>query len=182
MTTEDDFNKAYDSYADALFRHCMFRLSHCERALELVQDTFMKAWDTAQRGDKIKNWRAMLYKYLNNLIIDEYRKKKQSSLEHLLEQDGISEGTFTELNSGSLNKEIDRLDAELDAIVLHNAMSKLKDNYKKVLILRYIDGLRVKEVAHILQESQNAVSVRINRAIKKLEQVLLEGGHKIQLI
>ncbi len=182
MTTQDAFNKAYDDYADALFRHCMFRLSHRERAIELVQDTFMKAWDTAQKGEKIKNWRALLYKYLNNLIIDEYRKKKQSSLDNLLEQDGISEGTFTELNSGSLSKEIDRVSAELDAIALHNAINKLKDNYRKVIILRFIDGLKVKEVAQILQESQNSVSVRINRAIKKLEQILTEGGHKIQLV
>ncbi len=182
MRTEDAFNKAYDDYADALFRHCMFRLSHRERALELVQDTFMKAWDTAQSGEKIKNWRALLYKYLNNLIIDEYRKKKQSSLDNLLEQDGISEDTFTELNSGSLKSEIDRVSAELDAIALHNAINKLKDNYRRVIILRFIDGLKVKEVAQILQESQNSVSVRINRATKKLEQILVEGGHKIQLV
>jgi len=180
MTTEDAFNKAYDDYADALFRHCMFRLSHRERALELVQDTFMKAWNTVQKGTKIKNWRALLYRYLNNLIIDEYRKKKQTSLEGLLEKDGVSEGTFSELNSGSLKAEIDRVDNELEAIALHNALGKLQDNYKQVIILRYIDGLRVKEVAHILKETQNVVSVRLSRALKKLEQVLRDGGHNIQ--
>ncbi len=182
MTVEDAFNKAYDDYADALFRHCMFRLSHRERALELVQDTFMKAWDTAQKGEGVKNWRALLYRYLNNLIVDEYRKKKQSSLEHLLEQDGVSEDSFDELNAGSLSAEIDRLDTELSAIALHNALGQLKDNYKKVLILRYIDGLRVKEIAHILQESQNVVSVRINRALQSLKKILQESGHaQIQL-
>jgi len=181
MTNEDAFNKAYDDYADALFRHCIFRLSHRERALELVQDTFMKAWDTAQSGVVIKNWRALLYKYLNNLIIDEYRKKKHSSLDNILEQDGVNEGSFDELKNGSLQNEVARLDAELDAIALHNALGKLKDNYKRVLLLRYIDGLKVKEVALILQESQNAVSVRINRALKKLEEVLKAGGHNIQL-
>ncbi len=181
MTVEDEFNKAYDDYADALFRHCMFRLSHRERVLELVQDTFMKAWDTAQKGQKIKNWRALLYKYLNNLIIDEYRKKKQLSLDGLLEQEGVSEGTFNELNAGSLNTEIDRVSAELEAIALHSALGKLKDNHKQVLLLRYIDGLKIKEVAHILQESQNVVSVRVNRALKKLEQVLRDSGHDIQI-
>lgn len=182
MTVESTFNKAYDDYADALFRHCMFRLSHRERALELVQETFMKAWDIAQKGERVKNWRALLYRYLNNLIIDEYRKKKQMSLDHLLEQDGVSESSFDELNAGSLNTEIDRLDTELNAIVLHSALGQIKDNYKKVLIMRYIDGLKVKEIAKILQESQNVVSVRINRALQSLKKVLQESGHtKIQL-
>jgi RNA polymerase sigma-70 factor (ECF subfamily) len=181
MTTEEAFNKAYDDYADALFRHCMFRLSHRERALELVQETFMKAWDTAQKGEKVKNWRALLYKYLNNLIIDEYRKKKQHSLEYLLDQDGVNEGTFDELNAGSLNAEIKRVDTELEAIALHNALGKLQDNYRRVIILRYIDGLKVKEVSKILHESQNVVSVRINRALKKLEKALRDAGHDIQI-
>ena len=140
----------------------------------------MKVWDTAYKGTTIKNWRAILYRYLNNLIIDEYRKKKQISLDGLLEQDGVTEGTFNELNAGSLRTEIDRIDNDLEAIALHNALNRLQDNYKRVILLRYIDGLRIKEIAHILKETQNVVSVRLNRALKKLEKTLRDAGHTIQ--
>lgn len=40
---EGEFMKAHDAYADALFRHCYFRLYDRERAKDLVQDAFMKA-------------------------------------------------------------------------------------------------------------------------------------------
>ncbi len=168
-TPEEVFTKAYDEYADALFRHCTFRLSHRERALELVQDTFMKTWDVVRKGEKVQNIRALLYQVLNNLIIDEYRKKKQVSLDGLLEQEGVSEGTFSDLQTGSLADTSHMLDTERTAVRVRAQLSELKDNYRQVLILRYIDGLRVQEIAKVLGESQNAISVRINRALKKME-------------
>ncbi len=169
---EDAFNKAYDDYADALFRHCVFRLSNRERALELVQDTFMKTWDTASKGTEIRNWRALLYRTLNNLIIDEYRKKKQVSLDKILSQDNVSEGNFADLKTGSLSEISNELDAVTDTETVHAALKELRDNYKQVLILRYIDGLRIKEIATVLNESQNVISVRINRALKKVKIIL----------
>lgn len=168
-TTEEVFTEAYDEYADALFRHCTFRLSHRERALELVQDTFMKTWDTLQKGTKVQNIRALLYRILNNLIIDEYRKKKQASLDDLLEQEGVNEGTFSNLQTGSLADTSHMLDTERTALQVRAQLSRLKDNYRQVLILRYIDGLRIQEIAKVLGESENVISVRINRALKKME-------------
>ena len=178
-TTEEIFNTAYDEYADALFRHAAFRLSHHERALELVQDTFMKAWDVLQKGTKVKNIRALLYRILNNLIIDEYRKKKQESLDGLLEKDGVSEGSFAELQSSSLSDMVQGLDLKRSARYVHAALSKLQENYRQVLIMRYIDELKIKEIARILSESQNVISVRINRALKKLREILI--GNKALL-
>ncbi len=175
MTVEDAFNKAYDDYADALFRHCMFRLSHRERALELVQEAFMKTWDTAQKGERIKNWRALLYRYLNNLIIDEYRKKKQESLDSILDKEGVSEANFADLKTNSLEEVITLLDSKQIAKHLNMELYKLQDNYKRVLILRYIDGLRIKEIAKILKETENTVSVHLNRALKKLKSNLLNN-------
>ena len=74
------FTKAYDELSDAIFRHCWFRIGDRERAKDLMQETFTKSWQYISRGEKVDNLKAFLYRVANNLIIDEYRKKKELSL------------------------------------------------------------------------------------------------------
>src|SRR5438045_2414242 len=87
MTTElkqQEFLKAYDEYADAIFKHCYFRVSSRTKAEDLTQETFMKAWHYFAEGSVIENVKALLYRIATNLIIDEYRRKKEESLENLM--------------------------------------------------------------------------------------------------
>jgi RNA polymerase sigma factor (sigma-70 family) len=54
------------------------------------------------------------------------------------------------------------------------AIEKLDPIYKDVLIFRYIDNLLPREIAEILGESENVVSVRLNRGIKKIREIFNE--------
>ena len=51
-------------------------------------------------------------------------------------------------------------------------LGELPDNQKQVIVMRYVDELPPAEIAYILGESANAVSVRINQATKKIRQIL----------
>lgn len=175
MKVEEAFTQAYEENADTLFRHCYFRVSSRERALELTQEAFMKTWDTISKGKEVQNYRAFLFRVLNNLIIDEYRKKKSFSLDALLEKDGISEGSFEDLRSGGLDENIERIEIGFQVEQLEIALKELPESYKDVIIMRFINELRPKEIANILGESENAVSVRINRGIKKLHVILKDN-------
>src|ERR1044071_643544 len=84
--TENEFLAAYDSYSQALYKHCFFRVYSAAKAEELVQDTFMKTWDYIRKGHKVENLKAFLYKTANNLIIDYSRKKRDVSLEQQLDE------------------------------------------------------------------------------------------------
>src|ERR1035437_6469342 len=53
---------------------------------DLVQETFLKTWSYVIKGGKIHNLKAFLYHVLNNLIVDQYRKRKTSSLDVLVEK------------------------------------------------------------------------------------------------
>lgn len=173
MDRRDAFAKSYEDHSDALFRHCYFRVSSRERALELVQDTFMKAWDKVASGEEIKNHRAFLFRVLNNLIIDEYRKKKSTSLDALLEgEDGLDEGNFSDLTTGSRHESEHAADIRFQSDDLAQALEALPEQYRSVVVMRYIDELRPKEIAELLGESENVVSVRLNRGIKKLQHSL----------
>jgi RNA polymerase sigma-70 factor (ECF subfamily) len=70
--------------------------------------------------------------------------------------------------SNTMETAIERFDGKR-AIV---ALQTLPDVYKEALSLRYVEGLTPKEIADIVGESENAVSVRIHRGLKKLKLIL----------
>jgi len=168
MTTaggyEEQFLAAYDEYSDALFRHAKLRINDRERALDVVHDTFTKVWSYVRQGYEIKSFRPFLYKVLNNLIIDEYRKKKEQSLDALLEQEGVDEGSFDDLSENS----VEALAATIDGRKAFEMLSDIPDTYREVLILRFVDGLGPKEISELIEEKENVISVRIHRGLKLL--------------
>jgi len=161
----DIFTEAFEAHADELFRHASMRLSDRERAVELVQDSFVRAFEYVRRGGTIEDMRPFLYRTLRNLIIDEYRKHKTVSLEGLLGEDESSVETLLPTDdSNTLESAMDRIEA---ARVLE-LVSQLPELYKEAILLRFVEGLSLKEIAQALGESENVVSVRVHRALKKL--------------
>lgn len=166
---EEEFLAAYNEHSDALFRHAFFRLSDRERALDLTQDTFIKAWDYVRGGGNIQNAKAFLFRILNNLIIDEYRRVKSESLDKKLEDNPAYEATFAEGSIWEVEDEIDEHDL-IDKV--RGAIGTLSPEYKTVVTMRYIDGFSPKEIARMIGSTENAVSVRIHRAVAKLKEQL----------
>lgn len=164
MTSEKEFTQAYEQFRDAIFRHCYFRVSSRELAVDLMQQTFLRAWQSMVKGEKIENIRAFLYRIANNLVIDETRKhaiRHVSSLD-TLEAIGREPGhdprtqLHTQIEGARIRPYLDQLDAD----------------DRDLLILRYIDDLSPKEIGSILQETPNVISVRLNRALKKFRSLL----------
>ncbi len=170
-SNEQKFSEAFELYSDELFRHASIRLSDRERALELTQEAFMKTWEYAQK-EEVREFRPFLYRTLRHLIIDEYRKHKTLSLEGMLEN-SENEDLESILPAGeeeALENAINRLDGKA-------ALEKLKelpDAYREVLIYRFVNGFTIKEIAEQLSESENVVSVRIHRGLKKMRTMLEE--------
>ncbi len=165
---EERFLKAFEDYSDALFRHAVMRLSDRERAVELVHDTFTKAWGYVREGNVIETYRPFLYKILGNLIIDEYRRRRTESLDAILEDEGMDTGRFGELQGGSLEESLAALDAKLIIV----AMEELPPIYREALTLRFVDGLGPKEIAVLIEETENVVSVRLNRGLAMLRDIV----------
>ena len=77
---------AHADFEKDLTRHAQFRASDAMVCEDLVQDTFMKTWVYLVKAGKIDLMKPFLYHILNCLIIDEYRKKKSTSLDVLLDK------------------------------------------------------------------------------------------------
>ncbi len=173
--TESAYLEAYEHYADALFRHAAFRISNRERALDLVQDAFLKTWDYVQGGGVVEQYKAFLYRALNNLIIDEYRKKKSSSLDEILENDtGAMEARLSE---GSVRETEESFDEVRMLAEIRAHIPELPDTYRDVITMRYIDGLSPKEISTMIGISENVVSVRIHRGTHKLRELCKPSLH-----
>jgi RNA polymerase sigma-70 factor (ECF subfamily) len=163
---EARFLAAFTEYNDALFRHASLRISNREKAVDLVHDTYTKVWSYIRNGYEIDNFRPFLYKVLNNLIIDEYRKKKEASLDALLEIDGVDEGSFEELSESS----VETLSATIDGQKAFAHLDHLPPQYKEVIILRFVDQLGPREISELIEESENVISVRIHRGLRLLRE------------
>jgi RNA polymerase sigma factor (sigma-70 family) len=167
---EETFLAAFNAHSDALFRHAFFRLSDRERALDLVQDAFIRAWDYVRGGGDVKTPKSFLFRILNNLIIDEYRRAKAESLDKKLEDNPAWEAAFAEGSVWEVEEEIDEADLVQK---VRNAITELPEEDRTVVTMRYIDGFSPKEISRILgSTTENAVSVRIHRAVAKLKTQL----------
>lgn len=163
---EDRFLKAFEDYSDALFRHASIRVSDRERAIDLVHDTFTKVWSYIRSGHEIEAYRSFLYKVLNNLIIDSYRKQREVSLDALFEIEGVDEGSFSELSENS----VEALAATIDGRKAFELLKDLPDVYREVITFRFIDGLGPREISELIEETENVVSVRLYRGLKMLRE------------
>lgn len=157
----DEFLRAYDKMADPLFRHCYFRVYDREKARDLVQDTFTRAWNYVTEGKSIANMRAFLYKIANNLIIDHARKRKESSLEELQDQG------FQRADDNH-----EQMVRGIEAKAAIRMLQALEPDARDIVVMRYIDDMSPKEIAAILDVNENAVSVRLHRAIKRLRSAM----------
>lgn len=176
QTPTEIFTESYKANADAIFRHILFRLGgDRERARELLQETFCRAWGAIAKregsGREIENLRAYFYRIAHNLIVDEYGKTKTISLDALAESNVGGEGGSGEYDLADESAQANTM-ARVESAELCRAMSKLPADYRQVITMRYIDDLGPNQIAQIIGESANVISVRLNRATAALRKIL----------
>lgn len=163
---------AHRNFEKGLNVRAFFKVGDHELGEDLVQDTFLKTWKYLVQGGKVEVMKAFLYHVLNHLIVDQYRKHKTSSLDVLLEKgfdpsaDGSHGGDGG--NGGgesSTNKLMNMLDGKA-AILL---IARLPVKYQKVMRMRFIQDLTLKEMSLITGQTANAMAVQVHRGIEKLK-------------
>lgn len=163
---EEKFLKDYETYNDAIFRHLLFKGDNRELAKDLTQDTFIKTWKYLCEGKQVDNMKAFLYRVAGNLLIDESRRKKAESLDRIMEE----VPQFSPVDETQISLE----DQALQKEVLET-FSKLDEEDREIMTMRFIDGLEPREIAQILEITPNHVSVKLTRATRSLQAILLKG-------
>jgi RNA polymerase sigma-70 factor (ECF subfamily) len=146
-----------------------FAISLCgshDRADDLVQDTLMRAWKNVDRFEPGTNLNAWLFTILRNLFHSEYRKRKRE----VEDPDGLHAGRLaTRPEQG----------ARLDFEDFQRALTKLQPDQREALLLVGAEGFSYEEAAAICNVAVGTVKSRVNRARKKLEELLsVEDGEE----
>lgn len=155
-----------NAHSDALFSWAFYKTSSKETAEDLVQDTFLAAYnkiDTFKGKSQPKTW---LFSILNNKIIDYYRlsAKTTKKMVSLSENKGheISEGFFDETENWKSttinpiwNQDEELLDNPEFNSVMKDCMDDLPDNWNFVITSKYLTN---KKAAEICQDLNITVS------------------------
>jgi RNA polymerase sigma-70 factor (ECF subfamily) len=133
-------------------------------AEDLTSEVFLRMIRSIN-GYQVQNvaFEAWLFQIARNLAIDHYRKS--SSRTHLsLEEDMIAEKEDSAIN----------LDHNLTSDMLVQALEKLTDVQRDVIVMRFITGLPIAKVAQALHKSENAIKALQRRALGALRETLTE--------
>ena len=164
---EKEFLAVYEEYSDAVFRFCYLRVFERELAKDLMQQTFLKTWEYLSGKEKVENLKAFVFRVARNLIIDHHRTKREKVSVEALVEEGYEPWAKDE-----------NWNLKIDLQQIQKVLNDLEDIYSEVLTLRYLEGFRPKEIAQILGETEDVVSVRIYRGLKKMRVLLKENKFK----
>ena len=149
---------AHHDYGKRLNEHAFFKVQNHSTGEDLVQSAFIKTWIYLVKGGKIDIMKAFLYHVLNDLIVDEYRKRKTTSLDVLLEK-GFKP------SAGDSGRLLDVLDGKAALLLIQH----LPEKYQKVMRMRYLQDLSLKEMSLITGQSKNTIAVQAHRGLEKLK-------------
>jgi RNA polymerase sigma-70 factor (ECF subfamily) len=153
----------FDSYAPAIFGY-IHRLCHDpDLTDQIVGDTFSKFLDKLAEGKgPRKNLRSYLYQIAYHLFIDQTRYDQHIAPIEIVE--------YIWENNDSIQDEIENR-ALLDTVLLA-VNNDLTTDQRNVIVLRFLEGMDLKETAKILGKSVNNIKVLQSRGVEKIRKVL----------
>lgn len=165
------FGRLVDRYQRRVYALAFGILRNREDAWDAAQESFVKAYRNLDRFEGGSAFYTWLYRITYNRSIDMLREKGRRDrvdleetrhVEKLLAEEGKRpEGAPEEVAS---RKELSR--------VLHEAMHKLSDKHRAIIVLREIEGLSYEEMADVLGISKGTVMSRLFHARQNLQALL----------
>ncbi|MFH1822518.1 MAG: RNA polymerase sigma factor [Patescibacteria group bacterium] len=168
---QEAYLKAYDLYVDQIYRFVYFKISNSEEAEDITSLVFLKTWNYINENklDDVKTLKALIYTIARTSVIDYYRQNAQDNLK--IHIDNIEMPIDLPDTRQDVHKKVE---IKSDIKIIENTLNKLKDEYREIIILKYIEELSIEEIADIIQKSKNNVRVLTHRAIKALKELIEE--------
>ena len=156
--TNDEFNRIYNAYYKLLL-HVAFDYLHSKNdAEDVIQDVFMKLYESRKQFNDDEHLKYWLIKVTNNKCIDHLRHIKNKEM--LISNDNIDILNNQDNKEDSLQRRV------------QEAIDKLNINDKTIIVLYYYNDLSLKEISKVLSISEANVKKRISRARIKLKSII----------
>ena len=165
---DEAFTRLYDGYVERVYRYIYFRISDDTATEDLVSQVFLKAWQNLDRY-KIGTapFIAWLYAIARNLVIDQYRSKRELV--------PLEEAMALPSDMQSPDEEV-QLHFDLEA--MRDALQVLSADQQQVLILKYIAGLPNENIAKIMNKREGTIRGLQMRGL----QILAKYMHHKELV
>ena len=165
------FGKLYDIYVDQIYRFIYFKVGRKEEAEDLTGDVFLKTWQYINEmgSEVIDNLRAFLYQTARNTVIDFYRSRDQKEFVALPQESDEEKSAAVEIVDEKQDL-VEKIELASDLEEVKKALQKIREEYREIIILRFIEEMSVKETAEILGKSEGAVRVLLHRAVAALKE------------
>lgn len=149
------FAALYEKYYDEIYAYFFYRIGNSRSvAHDLSQDTFLRAFRSLKYFElKNASYFTYIQRIAHNILVNYYRKRRPDSLETLPYP--LSDGP----------KDIDPILAKER---VWSAAAFLSDIERDILVMKYQDEYSIREIAGMLQKSENAIKLHLSRARKKL--------------
>lgn len=173
------FQGVYENNARKLYNLALRLVGDRQRAEEVVQETFLRAWDRAEtfrEGARVSTW---LYRICANLAYDYLRAKRY--------RDAVSLETRLRTDEGSADELGDRLPAPVEdpgadagkeeiRRAVREVVDLLPERERAVLLLRHYEGMTFERIAEALDLTSRTVQNCLRRARTKLFYALRRRG------
>lgn len=149
---------------DKLFRLALRITFDRAEAEDVVQDTMIRVWNKREEWTQFGSIEAYCLTVAKNLAIDRSQKKEVQNVELTpeMEEESEASGPYDQL----INKE--RMS------IIHRLINELPEKQRLIMQLRDIEGESYKEIAKILNLTEEQVKVNLFRARQKVKQRYLE--------
>lgn len=180
MINKNEFSQIYDKYVGDIFRYVFLKVNSKALAEDITSDVFLKTWQFVLKDKEeykeIEKVRPFLYKIACNSVVDYYRRKDKSEVvlvdslsegetkEDLLDKVNVKNNNLQDMSEEYLKNE--------DVRRVKEAVDKLDEKYKDIVLLYFLEGFSHKEIAEITGKSSVNVRVGLYRSLKKLREFL----------
>lgn len=155
--TEREFNECVTNYADNVYRFVLKNLRHEEDAKDVVQSAFEKLWINRAKVEN-ERCKSFLFTVAYHQMIDVVRKNKRVSLKE-------------DFSSSKLHVSTSHPDIKK---ILNEALYKLSDTQRSLVLLKDYEGYSYEEIAEITALSLSQVKVYLHRARVQLKNYLVK--------
>lgn len=159
------FAQLYERYSPAIYRYIYFRVGEAELARDLHSDVFLRMFEGLHRYED-RGWplSAWLYRIAHDRTVDTLRRHHN--------QRHIS----IDLWEGSCDGPEQTIGALLEHEELVRTLSSLTNEQRQVILLRFVKGMSIQEVARTLGRSEGAVKALQYRGLQSLARQLTRAA------
>ena len=166
------FTQLYRRYASKVYAKCITLLQDDNTAKDAVQDIFIKILLNLSKFNEESSFSTWVYSITYNYCIDVIRKRKKIPIFLAEDPARIKDEADVELPDSVL--------LEMKNDQLQKVMNAMPIGDKSILLMKYQDGMQIKDIAIALDKSESAIKMQIMRAKQKAqnlhdEQLLIEN-------